>query len=252
MSNNFPSQSGDLIFLSPAKNKSINTIAQSLIRLSRARQSHIAIVVKQGNVIHAMPKQGVQVESIRNLLKERKSKFFVFRKKGLSQSEKIVTLEDHLWHYNLQKYNYRFFFKSRRNASFCSELAAKSYAFINMKISDKAPGNTLPIDIYKHINTGNDWDNVTELYEKFFLRAEYPDVLEVASNFVREIELRNQAMSYGQNIFKGKIDLVAKSTGSVSPKIDIPRSYWTDPVQPSTSSVILSMIKNFISKHIKK
>lgn len=252
MNNEFPSQSGDLIFLSPIKNKSANIFAQSLIRLSRAQHSHIAIAVKQGNVIHAMPKQGVQVESIRNLLKEKQSEFVVYRKKDLIQSIKIVSLEDRLWHYNFQKYNYRFFFKSRRNASFCSELAAKSYAHINTQISDKAPKNTLPVDIYRHINANNDWDNVTEFYEAFFLRNEYPNVLEMASNFAREIEVRNQAMTYGQNILKNKIDSIAKINGAESPKIDIPRSYWTDPVQPNASRVFLLMIRNLILKFIKK
>ncbi len=111
MNYEFPSQCGDLIFFSPPVIKSANIFAQSLLRWRKAQHSHIAIVAKQGNAIHAMPRQGVQVESIRQLLKDRCGEIVVYRNIYLSENVNIVSLENNLWSYNFQKYNYRFFFK---------------------------------------------------------------------------------------------------------------------------------------------
>lgn len=243
----FPSLSGDLIFFSPKKSISANIGIQRILRRGKAMHSHIAIVAKQGNSLHAMPKIGVHISSIRSLLRDRQGKFSVYRNRDLCTSSDIVKLEDHIWFYNHQKYNIRFFQASRHDASFCSELVSKAYAEIERPISDKNPSKTLPIDIYNYITSSNEWDDVTKLYEDFFVREDYPKVLELASNFVQSIEERNQAMTYQQHILRNTIRSIAERDGLPNPEIKIRRSYWTDPITPRKSKLLDTLLAKTIS-----
>jgi hypothetical protein len=216
-----PSQSGDIIFLSP-ESKSPNTKAQSIIRRKSAIHSHVAVAVKQGNAIHAMPKDGVHVTTIHSLLTERGIKFSVFRKKDLkSNEERLCRLEDKLWYFNRQKYNFWLFFRPRTNASFCSELVAKAYEAIGVKISERRPSATLPVDIHNFVHENVEWENITKTYENFFLTHHYTPGDDLASNFVRQIEEMNQNMTQGQRLLINRLNKICKKN-----KMEPTRKYW--------------------------
>ena len=248
----FPSLSGDLIFFSPKKGISANIAIQSTLRGGNALHSHIAIVAKQGNALHAMPKIGVHISSIRSLLKDRQGEFLVYRNRDLCRSRDIVDLEDHIWFYNHQKYNMRFFFASRHYASFCSELVSKAYTEIERPISDKTPSRTLPIDIYKYIISSNEWDDVTKQYEDFFLKEDYPKVLDLVSSFVQNIEEKNQTMTYQQHILKNTIRALAERDEQPYSERKIRRRYWTDPIDPRQSKFLVTLLAKTISTLFKR
>lgn len=219
-----PSQSGDIIFFSPSSKKSANTLAQQLIRGRESRHSHVAIAVKQGNAIHAMPSDGVHLSRIRELLLIN-NHFSVYRNVDLSTDE-LCRLEDKLWYFNRQKYNFRFFMPSRRGASFCSELAAKAYRAVNVNISTRRPGATLPADIFDHISENAVWLDVTSLYRAFFLDENFDDGHDMASNFVQIIEQLNQNMAAGQQALIDRINYIHLKQGLPTPSISPTRKYW--------------------------
>lgn len=246
MSANFPSLPGDIIFFSPINGKSANTIAQSLLRFKKAHHSHVALVVNEGNAIHAMPKKGVHVESIRIILKNNLGNFLVYRNSTLNEKIAPIDLSDLSWYYNFQRYNYFFFTCRRSNASFCSELIARVYISAGLHVSLKLPERTLPSDIFNHMRSNNEWREVTQIYADFFLSENYPTVLEKVSSFIKRTEIFNQGMTYGQNLTKQQLEYISQKNGIEAPKIEIHRTYWTDPTRPSALSVIFSIIKSII------
>lgn len=226
MYSNPPSQSGDIIFLSP-DTKSLNTKAQSVIRRKNAIHSHVAVAVKQGNAIHAMPKDGVHSTTIRSLLTERGTEFQVFRNKDLSSNDKLLCrLEDKLWYFNRQKYNFLLFFRSRTNASFCSELVAKAYKSIGIKVASRHPSATLPVDIHDFVQKNTEWEDITNTYVNFFLTHSYTPADDLASNFVRHIEEQNQAMTLGQRKLIERINRIHKKNKIGPTEMEPTREYW--------------------------
>ena len=225
MFSNPPSQPGDIIFLLPGKRKSVNTILQRLIRRQQSPYSHVAIAVKQGNAIHAMPKNGVHVSRIRMLLKEYMGHFVAYRNISLSYPL-LSKLEDCVWFFKDQRYNKRFFLPARRNASFCSELVVKAYESIGVNTSIKRPSATLPSDIFDQISKSGTWVNVTDLYRDFFLNEDFDDGHNVASDFVHLIEQLNQSMSADQQRLVDHINADNFEQGLPPTSIAPSRRYW--------------------------
>jgi len=243
------SQPGDIIFLRQNSRKSLNIHAQSLIRGKRALYSHIAIAVKQGNAIHSMPREGVHVVRVHDLLNSSGATFQVFRHIVVNATPELHTkLEDGLWYFNQQKYNKRFFMRTRNNASFCSELASKAYAKINIEISRKPSSHTLPVDIFEKISKNEGWLEVTDLYKDFFLDKNFDSSHNLASDFVRRLECANQIM------VTQRWDLIYKLS-SQSENLDMPiilttpsRSYWNIDRQSyrrQLSKILSSIRKKF-------
>ena len=237
-----PSQPGDIIFLSPNSAKSVSTAAQSIVRQMEARHGHVALAVKQGNAIHAMPKHGIRAQPIRALLLDSKyGEFKVFRNRNLDPNGEVLRrLEDNAWFHQAQKYNWRFFFPSRRDASFCSELAAKTYRLIGILVSPRSPSATLPIDIYRFISGEPDWEDVTEAYAEFFLTEKWDSTHDLASNAVQRIEEFNQHMGIGQRALVDKIDRIAKNSSQGPTDIRPSRDYWNN--APSRKTGMMTKI----------
>lgn len=234
------SQPGDIIFLSPSSGKSLSTLAQSMARRTQAPHGHVALAAKQGNVMHAMPRRGVHAQTIRSLLlDDDNGEFKVFRNRNLNPNgAPLLRLEDHSWFHNGQRYNWRFFFRPRSDASFCSEFAAKVYEPIGIAISPRSPTATLPIDIYKFISGSPDWEDITEIYTEFFLTDTWNPAHDVASNFVQQIEERNQHMGIGQRALVDKINRISKSSGQASTGIRPSRDYWNNAPSGKTGWLI--------------
>ena len=225
MISNPVSESGDIIFFSPVSNKSLNTSFQGLVRKRASLHSHVAVAVKQGNAIHAMPKRGVHVSRIRDLLLENKSTFRVYRNLSIGQDDS-ADLEDALWYFNRQRYNYRFFMASRSNASFCSELVVKAYRRIALKVSGNRASRTLPSDIFDYVSRRTEWKDVTEVYRGFFLSEDFDEGHNVASDFVNAIEQLNQNMSLGQQRLFDRLNAVMDERRSPQHLLAPARKYW--------------------------
>lgn len=220
-----PSQPGDIIFLSPGA-KSANTKAQSIVRRRDAIHSHVAVAVGHGNAIHAMPHDGVHATTIRSLLSEPRIEFSVFRNKSLSLNNNLLEkLEEQIWYFNRQNYNYFLFLRPRFNASFCSELVAKAYEEIGVTISLKRPSSTLPVDIYEFIQKNSDWENETNIYTEFFLGPDHTPSDDLYSVLALRIEEGNQDMAHGQQLLIDRIEAIQKSPAHFEPS----RKYWNVP-----------------------
>jgi type I site-specific restriction-modification system R (restriction) subunit len=227
---------GDLILFSPHK-KNINIIAQSLLRLKKAKYSHVAIVVEPFNAIHAMPKLGVHAETIRNILKYAQGDFVVYRNASIQTEETLLKLQDSLNSHRGQFYNYGIGVRNSWNSSFCSELAALAFEKIGIKLSSKSPNKTLPSDIYDTVNTSSNWIAITEEFKKDYLGSSYEEVYDKLAKLHTVIENLNQDMSFGQKILTDRIN--AASACSAAPTNYKPvRDYWTNDLGDKFSWVI--------------
>jgi hypothetical protein len=240
------SVSGDII-LFYADSFSLNTFAQSVFRRRIAEHSHVAIAIKWGNVLHAMPKVGVESEGIRELLLK-KGNFVVYRNKRFQNDVNLLEeLEDAILYYQGQHYNL-IFFKHRWHASYCSELVAKAYDKVGVRISNRAPKNTLPSDIFHYVKSSDDWMNITDDYNNFFLSDDYPEVLDMASNMIRILENQNQDMAFNQMLLFKKIQRVAPDNEyykSLKPT----RDYWSnDPSKISKLTFIFFYLSQLIRR----
>lgn len=228
MLDNVPSLTGDVIMFKSSK-KGFNVVAQSFLRGKRAGHSHVAIAVKQGNAIHAMPGTGVQLQSIRELFLDKDNDLVVFRNSSLECNEKaLCRLEDSLLFYQRQAYNYGLFVNRSSCASFCSELAANAYEKIGSRLSGKRPNSTLPVDIYECISSDSDWREVTDEYKSFFLDECYATVHDVAAEFVRNLEYANQGMARGQQLMLDQLRRAEAKNGAVPRNLQPTRDYWSN------------------------
>lgn len=224
-----PSITGDLIFFHSSKRSSFNAAAQSAARLTVAKHTHIAITIKQGNAIHAMPQFGVQMEEIRELLLGNEDGFLVLRKKSLQHDiPRLCLLEDSLLFHSRQRYNFLFLMRERRHASFCSELAAKAYERSGMMISPRSPSKTLPMDIFRYLESNSEWSDVTAVYQEFFL--DNPDYARhsLAAKVGRFIEYTNQDMAYSQQILSDRVNALAAQHGHKATTLKPSRDYWSN------------------------
>lgn len=237
MSVYLPGLPGDLILFSPP-NKNINIVTQTLFRFRKSKYSHVAIVVEQYNVIHAMPKSGVRNEKIRTILNSAQGDFVVYRNTSINTEERILKLQNSLNYFKGQFYNYGIGIRSSWNSSFCSELAAKAFNEININISNKFPHQTLPSDIYDTISTSPDWVDITNDFQQNYLGPSYLEVYDVVAKFYAAVEDYNQGMSFGQKQLLDRVNAV--SAHSATPTNYKPaRDYWTNNLGDRFSWVIL-------------
>jgi len=228
MISNPTSLTGDIILFISSK-ESLNTFAQSVLRRKKAMHCHVAIAIKQGNAIHAMPATGVQLEGIRDILKDENGSFVVFRNDLLEFDEELLCrLEDELLFHSRQSYNFGLFFNSSACSSFCSELAAKAFENVGLRISGERPVCTLPVDIYEFVSLNREWRDVTQQYKDFFLDVEYDGGHDLVSKFVRDLELKNQDMALGQVYLLDKIKRVEISNGLIPSEYKPTRDYWSN------------------------
>ncbi|MBU4682940.1 hypothetical protein KC222_13090 [Cedecea davisae] len=253
---------GDLIFTSPPK-KNFNVFSQSLLRFKKARYSHVAISVEQYIAIQAMPKDGVMLDSIRNILNDAEGGFSVYRYLPIQDNHILTELKHELLSYSRQSYNFAIFFRSPWHSSFCSELATRAFRSVGIQISNRPPQNTLPIDIYKHVAASTNWVDITKDYKNSYLSDSYSKAYDTAAQIVISLEYRNQDMAFGQQQLLDRINSLSKN--SEQPTNHQPtRHYWTNHLEKKFSltiylkykfSQLFSLIihlKNIITKQIRK
>lgn len=218
---------GDLIFISPHK-KNPSTFFQSILRFRVSKHSHVAISVEQYTVIHSSPIDGVKHDIIRGLLNNTDCDFSVFRNKSIQENEPLlIELKHSLLYHTSQGYNYGFFIKSPWHSSFCSELAVRAFHLVGIKISNRPPQNTLPVDIYKYVLEAPDWIDVADEYKKDYLGDSYLTVYDKAAEFMIKLESLNQDMSFSQKLLLDKLNSVTKDSENPTNYRPV-RDYWTN------------------------
>jgi len=223
-----PSITGDIILISQSK-KNANLIMQSIVRLSKARHSHVAISISEFSLIHAMPKRGVCIDSLGEYLNDN-GNFVVYRSEAASQENKLGLLRENLQHHNLQNYSlFNILFSSWRH-SFCSELAAKAYEKSGLQITKKyrKPKTVLPIDIYEYVKENPSWINVTDEYRKFFLNSKHLEILKKATDIERFTVDYTQSMGYGQQVLADRINYICRKNGEEKSPVIPPMNYWSN------------------------
>ncbi|HDN2513572.1 MULTISPECIES: YiiX/YebB-like N1pC/P60 family cysteine hydrolase [Providencia] len=248
MSVYLPALPGDLILIS-TPNKNLNRIAQSVLRLKTALHSHVAISTDQYCAIHAMPKNGVQIESIKSILADVKGDFVVYRNKNIQSNELLEKIRYELLSYSGQHYNFHFLIKQYWHSSFCSELAARAFESLNVKISKNDSKNTIPSDIYEFVQNNDEWVDITEIYKNEYLGKSYLEVYDVAAEFMIRTEHFNQDMSFGQQQLLDRINFItADSDNPTNHKP--PRHFWTNDLTKKFSWKLL--IKYYMNKMVRR
>ncbi|MGU9830509.1 YiiX/YebB-like N1pC/P60 family cysteine hydrolase [Pseudomonas sp. LF242] len=223
-----PAITGDIILISQPQ-KNINLIMQSVLRLKKARHSHVAVALYGSILIHAMPRIGVHVLPLGEYLNQNQS-FVVFRHKLALREDKSEALEKHLRFHNLQSYSlFNMIFTSWRS-SFCSELAAKAYQKSEIRLTkgDRKPKKVLPIDIYDHVSFDPEWHEVTDEYRAFFVNGEHSNLMAKMANIHQNLVELNQRMGFGQQIFTDMLNAAGARQGEEKSPITPPMVFWSN------------------------
>lgn len=213
-----PFKTGDIILIERPKNK--NLMIQSILRIKKAKHSHVAIVLSNMNLIHAMPKRGVCIESISSYIAKNKD-FCVFRNNKFASS--CDRSHEIIEHYYGQKYSLLSMMLNHHHhsSSFCSELVAKIYnKKVGIKITEKTTQKTLPIDIYDYISQSKDWHSVTNQYKRFLRRNKNRN-FDFLENIERKMIEFDQHMVYAKESLYLKINSVDKTE-----LLPSGREYW--------------------------
>ena len=223
-----PAIPGDII-LFPKTSKNPNLFFQSLLRLSKARHSHVAVTVNKVQLIHAMPKAGVELQTLHRYLSQTED-FVVFRNKSLLSDSDIGLLSDKLIFYHRQRYSLLNMWSPSWRHSYCSELAAKAYKEIGIHLCRNVShsNRVLPTDIYGHVSTDPDWIDITHQYKEFFLDSAQAETLELKAKAYEIFALLNQSMGYGQQKLTNRVNSINEKLGENAPRMTPPHKYWSN------------------------
>ena len=142
-------ETGDILIVKgKAKGSKFLAFIQKLFYLKN-NASHILIAIADGFYIHATKgNKGVHIINYQELLLEIEDNWRAIRLKKLTDEEK-EKLKRVVNYYRGQAYNIKFFLATR-DASFCSELAAKIYKQANISIlNDLVPQYVKPSNFVK-------------------------------------------------------------------------------------------------------
>ncbi len=165
----FPhAKAGDLLLFEPdptAKSGSVSI--QRILRFARfVRFSHVAIALNSVHAIHSVPGRGVHISRLSELISERhfySGRVEAFRHATLDCDVGLCKdIERELWHY----FNQPYFHPLHRigdKSSYCSELAAKAYLKIGVRLTRRSPRRTLPLDIEQAVSSP-EWLKVSVQY----------------------------------------------------------------------------------------
>jgi hypothetical protein len=189
----------------------------------------VAIALYNFNLIHAMPKSGVHMQSLGRYLNENRD-FIVYRNKLASVEIYSRLLEEHLRYHYLQGYSLlNYLFASWRH-SFCSELAAKAYEKSGLRLTDnnKKAKRVLPTDIHRHVSVDPDWIDITHEYKQFFLENPHLELLEKSAQVEKFNVQFTQNMGHGQKTLANIVNSIASRRGDKETVMTPPMNYWSN------------------------
>jgi hypothetical protein len=190
-------KTGDIILVTGTSNSSKILASLQKTVYSNARSSHVVIVQADFICIDAMPKIGVSLKLIPEVLNDVKDDWRIIRFKGLKEKDNEV-LGKTCAYYIKQPYVILPKRKPAKKFSYCSELARKVY--IDSKIKNTGiPNNTIikPCDFDKIADQNSQWLDITDSVKPYieFCR-EYEDILKfISKSFTQGIDLNRQRFS---------------------------------------------------------
>lgn len=210
-------KTGDIILVTGTSNPSKILAKLQKTVYSKARSSHIAIVLADFICIDAMPKIGVTLKLIPEVLNDVQDGWRIIRFKGLQEKDSEV-LSKTCAYYIEQPYVILPKKKPAKKFSYCSELARKIY--VDSKIKNTGiPNNSIikPCDFDKIADQNSQWLDITDSVKPYieFCR-EYEGILNfIAKSFIQGIELNRQRFSE-RKAFKESVSKMHKK-GLISP-----------------------------------
>lgn len=210
-------KTGDIILVTGTSNSSKILVNLQKTIYSKARSSHVAIVQADFICIDAMPKIGVALKLIPEILNDVQDSWQIIRFKGLQDKDSEV-LSKTCAYYIEQPYVILPKNKPAKKFSYCSELARKIY--VDSKIRNTGiPNNSIikPCDFDKLADQNSQWLDVTDSVRPYieFCR-EYEGILNfIAKSFIQGIELNRQRFSERKR-FKEIVSKMHKK-GLISP-----------------------------------
>lgn len=190
-------KTGDIILVTGTSNSSKILANLQKTVYSNARSSHVVIVQADFICIDAMPKIGVSLKLIPEVLNDVKDDWRIIRFKGLKEKDNEV-LAKACAYYIKQPYIILPKRKPAKKFSYCSELARKVY--FDSKIKDTGiPNNTIikPCDFDKIADQNSQWLDITDSVKPYidFCR-EYEGILKfISKSFTQGIDLNRQRFS---------------------------------------------------------
>lgn len=190
-------KTGDIILVTGTSNSSKILASLQKTVYSNARSSHVVIVQADFICIDAMPKIGVSLKIIPEVLNDVKDDWRIIRFKGLKEKDNEV-LGKTCAYYIKQPYVILPKRKPAKKFSYCSELARKVY--VDSKIKNTGiPNNTIikPCDFDKIADQNSQWLDITDSVKPYIdFCIEYEGILKfIAKSFIQGIDLNRQRFS---------------------------------------------------------
>lgn len=190
-------KTGDIILVTGTSNSSKILASLQKTVYSNARSSHVVIVQADFICIEAMPKIGVSLKLIPEVLNDVKDDWRIIRFKGLKEKDNEV-LRKSCAYYIKQPYVILPKRKPAKKFSYCSELARKVY--VDSKIKNTGiPNNTIikPCDFDKIADQNSQWLDITDSVKPYIeFCKEYEDILKfISKSFTQGIDLNRQRFS---------------------------------------------------------
>lgn len=190
-------KTGDIILVTGTSNSSKILASLQKTVYSNARSSHVVIVQADFICIDAMPKIGVSLKIIPEVLNDVKDDWRIIRFKGLKEKDNEV-LGKTCAYYIKQPYVILPKRKPAKKFSYCSELARKVY--VDSKIKNTGiPNNTIikPCDFDKMADQNSQWLDITDSVKPYIdFCIEYEGILKfIAKSFTQGIDLNRQRFS---------------------------------------------------------
>jgi hypothetical protein len=190
-------KTGDVILVTGTSNSSNILVKLQKTIYSKARSSHVVIVQADFICIDAMPKIGVSVKLLPEVLNDVQDNWRIIRFKGLKEKDSEV-LAKACAYYIEQPYVILPKRKPAKKFSYCSELARKVYIDSQI-INTGIPNNTIikPCDFDKIADQNSQWLDITDSVRSYieFCR-EYEGILKfISKSFTQGIGLNRQRFS---------------------------------------------------------
>lgn len=221
-------KSGDVILVTGTSNSSKILVNLQKSVYLKARSSHVVVVQADFICIDAMPKIGVSLRLIPEVLDDVEDNWRIIRFKGLKVDD-AENLGKACAYYLKQPYIILPKRKPAKKFSYCSELVRKVYVDGKIKNTD-IPNNTIikPCDFDRVADKSDKWVDVTESVKPYieFCR-EYEEILKhISKTFTQGISLNRQRFDERKKIkqnvakMKGKGEVSSSTASGVTNKIE--------------------------------
>lgn len=187
-------KTGDVILVTGTSNSSKILVNLQKTIYSKARSSHVVIVQADFICIDAMPKIGVSLKLISEVLNNVQDDWRIIRFKELKERDSEV-LSKACAYYIEQPYVILPRRKPAKKFSYCSELARKVY--VDSKIKNTGiPNNTIikPCDFDKIADQNDQWLDITDSVKPYieFCKVYEGILMFISKSFTQGIELNRQ------------------------------------------------------------